>query len=214
MEQGWLQGALISSKVYVDNRYELIMTLVDYYQVNLELLEVELSYSIEIRKIDLALYEDLVVKHLLDELRYYNNWVNKHDITQEKATGILSAHTLAVNVARATYKDIRRINNKRIDENKLNNLSYDKDAIETTPSGIQDKVDFAISALQDNPKRLYRRKDSANNAIKWLTGKSISKYTKQRVINSLLGTLDYQEPPNDELDYFKEAFKEDSHRFY
>ena len=87
----------------------------------------------------------------------------------------------------------------------LDDLGYTEEDITPSTIDLAELKEYAIEVLENSPKKIYRRADSAKNALRVLSGEKVSKQMLFNLRHNMQGTLDIpdSEEPLDEPSIFE-----------
>lgn len=196
METDWLIGG-----IYVSRAKELIMDTAQKYSLPIQEIEKYLNQFSYNRNIDVTLNQDLIVAELakvLDSLDIYMQ-VNNRD-PKEASSKHVAEFTI-----KSVYKALKK-QGTRISYEAMDTMGYAKEDVLTPNIDTEYLREYAISELKRDPKQVYRRAESANKAIRVLSGEKVTKQDNYKLRTRMQGSLDVPEPahPAEEPTLFEE----------
>lgn len=190
METEWLIGS-----IYVSRDSRFIFDTLAKYNLDISELERYLTRFARNRNIDITINQDLIVVELAKELDRLDRYMEEN-LRQPSETSPRK-------VADYTIKTVYRLVQKRgtqVAYDALDELGYTEEDIAISTIDLAELKEYAIEVLENSPKEVYRRADSAKNALRVLSGEKVSRQILYNLMHNMSGTLeipDSEEPPDE-----------------
>lgn len=190
METEWLIGS-----IYVSRDSKTIFELLDKYSLGISELEGYLSRFAHNRNIDITINQDLIVVELAKELDRLDRYM-KENLRHPSET---SPRKVAEYTIMIVYR-LLQSRGTQVAYEALDDLGYTDEDIAPSTIDLAELKEYAIEVLENSPKKVYRRADSAKNALRVLSGEKVSKQMLYNLRHNMQGTLeipDSEEPPDE-----------------
>lgn len=190
METEWLIGS-----IYVSRDSRLIFDTLAKYNLDISELERYLSRFARNRNIDITINQDLIVVELGKELARLDRYMEEN-LRQPSET---SPRKVADYTIKTVYRLVQK-QGTQVAYDALDELGYTEEDIAISTIDLAELKEYAIEVLENNPKEIYRRAESAKNALRVLSGEKVSKQMLYKLKHNIQGTLeipDSDEPPDE-----------------
>lgn len=190
METDWLIGS-----IYVARDSRLIVDTLAKYNLDISELERYLTRFARNRNIDITINQDLIIVELAKELARLDKYMEENLRHPSE--------TSPRKVADYTIKTVYRLVQKQgtqVAYDALDDLGYTEEDITPSTIDLAELKEYAIDVLENDPNELYRRADSAKNALRVLSVEKVSRQMLYNLIHNMQGTLelpDTEEPPDE-----------------
>lgn len=195
METEWLIGS-----IYVSRDSKAIFELMDKYSLSISELEGYLSRFAHNRNIDITINQDLIVVELAKELNRLDRYMEENlRHPSETSPRKVAEYTIMI-----VYR-LLQSRGTQVAYEALDDLGYTEEDITPSTIDLAELKEYAIEVLENSPKKIYRRADSAKNALRVLSGEKVSKQMLFNLRHNMQGTLDIpdSEEPLDEPSIFE-----------
>ena len=190
MEIGWLIGS-----IYVSRDSRLIFDTLEKYSLGISELERYLTSFARNRNLDITINQDLIVVELAKELDRLDRYMEEN-IRHPSET---SPRKIADYTIKTVYRLVQA-QGTQVAYDALDDLGYTDEDISPSTIDLAELKEYAIEVLENNPKEIYRRADSAKNALRVLSGEKVSRQMLYNLKHNMQGTLeipDNEEPPDE-----------------
>lgn len=190
METEWLIGS-----IYVSKDSKTIFELMDKYNLGISELEGYLSRFAHNRNIDITIAQDLIVVELAKELDRLDRYMEENlRHPSETSPRKVAEYTIMI-----VYR-LLQSRGTQVAYEALDDLGYTEEDIAPSTIDLAELKEYAIEVLKNSPKKIYRRADSAKNALRVLSGEKVSKQMLYNLRHNMQGTLEIpasEEPPDE-----------------
>lgn len=190
METEWLIGS-----IYVSSDSKTIFELMGKYNLGISELERYLTRFARNRNIDITINQDLIVVELAKELARLDRYMEEN-LRHPSET---SPRKVADYTIKTVYRLIQK-QGTQVAYDVLDDLGYTEEDIAPATIDLAELKEYAIEVLESNPKEIYRRAESAKNALRVLSGEKVSKQMLYKLKHNIQGILeipDTEEPPDE-----------------
>lgn len=200
METGWLIGS-----IYVSRDSRFILDALEKYSLGISELERYLTSFARNRNLDITINQDLIVVELAKELDRLDRYMEEN-IRHPSET---SPRKVADYTIKTVYRLVQA-QGTQVAYDALDDLGYTDEDISPSTIDLAELKEYAIDVLENNPNEIYRRADSAKNALRVLAGEKVSRQMLYNLRHNMQGTLEI--PDNEEQPDEPSLFELDSRR--